>query len=537
MNLPAGTVTFLFTDIEGSTKLWEAQPQQMQAVLARHDALLHEMIEHANGYVFKTIGDAFCAAFSTPTDAVIAALATQLALTVESWPEHTPIKVRIALHTGAVTSRDGDYFGQPLNRVARLLATGHGGQVLLSTATQELVRDSLPIGATLHPLGEHRLKDLGRPESIFQLCHPSLPSEFAPLKSLDNPALRHNLPQQVTSFVGREEPLTVVKGLLEKTKLLTLTGSGGCGKTRLALQVAAEMLDGEGDGAWLVELASLADPNLVPATIAGVLNIKEEPGKPIQQSLVEHLKSKRLLLMLDNCEHLLNACAKLIDTLIHQCPQVLVLATSREALGIAGETTYRVPSLSLPDPTKVQTVESFTHFEAVRLFVERACQVQTDFTVSNANAPALASICHRLDGIPLAIELAAARVRILSVEEINSKLDQRFRLLTGGSRTALPRQQTLRSLIDWSYDLLREHDCPRSEEPRDNCTDTGRLRCGAGSLRRELGDQTRVGGPLGYRSFVGRNSLAVGGSGSTTPSFSSVLGHGRTTAEGDGNSS
>nr|WP_309695860.1 tetratricopeptide repeat protein [Armatimonas sp.] len=451
-NLPAGTVTFLFTDIEGSTKLWEVQPEAMQIALARHDALLRDAIETHNGYVFKTIGDAFCAAFPTAPDALCAALAAQLALTGEPWPEQTPIKVRMALHTGAVESRDGDYFGQPLNRVARLLATGYGGQTLLSAAAQELVRDSLPAEASLLELGSHRLRDLGRPEAIFQLLHPKLAAQFPTLRSLAS--LPNNLPLQPTSFVGRESELTQICTLLATARLLTLTGSGGCGKTRLALQVAADLL--EGDGAWLVELAPLTDPNLVPATVASVLGLKEEPGKPITQSLVEYLKNKHLLLVLDNCEHLLDACAKLADTLIRQCPRVHILASSREALGIAGELTYRVPSLSLPDSSKHQTPESLSPFESVQLFIERALFQQSTFAVTNANAPALASICHRLDGIPLAIELAAARVRSLSVEEINGKLDQCFRLLTGGSRTALPRQQTLRSLIDWSYDPLSE---------------------------------------------------------------------------------
>ena len=453
-NLPAGTVTFLFTDIEGSTKLWEVQPEAMQIALARHDALLRDAIETHNGYVFKTVGDAFCAAFTTAPDALRAALAAQLALTGEPWPEQTPIKVRMALHTGAVESRDKDYFGQPLNRVARLLATGYGGQTLLSAAAQELVRDSLPAEASLLELGRHRLRDLGRPEAIFQLLHPKLAAPFPTLRSLAS--LPNNLPLQPTSFVGRESELTQICTLLTTARLLTLTGSGGCGKTRLALQVAADLLDGEGDGAWLVELAPLTDPNLVPATIASVLGLKEEPGKPITQSLVEYLKNKHLLLVLDNCEHLLDACAKLADTLIRQCPRVHILASSREALGIAGELTYRVPSLSLPDSSKHQTPESLSPFESVQLFIERALFQQSTFAVTNANAPALASICHRLDGIPLAIELAAARVRSLSVEEINGKLDQCFRLLTGGSRTALPRQQTLRALIDWSYDLLSE---------------------------------------------------------------------------------
>ena len=328
--------------------------------------------------------------------------------------------------------------------------------MLLSDVAYDLCRDALPPGCSIKSLGEHRLKDLGRPEEVFQLCHPGLPSDFPPLRSLDNPELKHNLPQQVTSFIGREKELAEVKALLEKSRLVTLTGCGGCGKTRLALQAAADMLDGSGDGVWLVELAPLGDPELVPQTVAGVLGMKEEPGRPLTQTLTDHLKSKLLLIMLDNCEHLLGACARLADAILRQCPRVLILATSREGLGIAGELTYRVPSLTLPDPKRDSTPESLSHYEAVRLFIERAQFQQPQFTMTDENAPALASVCYRLDGIPLAIELAAGRVRSLSVEEVNRKLDQRFRLLTGGSRTALPRQQTLRSLIDWSYDLLNE---------------------------------------------------------------------------------
>ncbi len=493
--LPTGTVTFLFSDIEGSTKLWEAYPDAMRVALARHDALLRQAIEDNNGYVFKTIGDAFCAAFTTAPDALSAALAAQQALQRElnhgeegeykgeGEPRQTTaqeakaqtdpqssssplsslpvfpvvqlvLRVRMALHTGTAELRDSDYFGQPLNRVARLLGAAHGGQVLLSDVAHELTRDTLPTFAGLKSLGEHRLRDLGRPEPVFQLLHPDLPDTFAPLKSLDNPTLPNNLPQQVTSFIGREKEIEAVKTLLDKTRLLTLTGSGGNGKTRLSLQVAADVLENYADGVWLIELASLADPALVPQTMAQALSIPEEPGKPLAQTLVAALKDRKMLLVLDNCEHLLSACERLVDTLIRACPALKVLASSREGLGIAGETLYRIPSLSLPDLKHMATAASLGMYEAVRLFVDRAAAVLPDFVVTNQNAPALASVCHRLDGIPLAIELAAARVRSLSVEEINSKLDNRFRLLTGGSRTALPRQQTLRALIDWSYDLL-----------------------------------------------------------------------------------
>ncbi len=452
--LPTGTVTFLFTDIQGSTKLWEEHPEAMRLALARHDALLRKAVEDNEGVVFKTIGDAFCSAFATAPEALRAALTAQQQFYAEVWPQSLTLKLRMALHTGAAESRDNDYFGQPLNRVARLLSTGYGGQTLLSQVTYDLVRDSLPLQTTLKDLEEHRLKDLARPEHVFQLHHPDLPGEFPPLKSMDSGALPNNLPQQVTSFIGREKELTNVQEVLARSRLLTLTGAGGSGKSRLALQAAADLLETYPDGVWLVELAPLADPLLVAQTVANVLGVKEEKDKLILMTLTENLKAKKLLLLLDNCEHVLDTSAKLADDLIRSCHMVQIIATSREGLGIAGETTYRVPSLSLPDPKQTQTAESLSRFEAVQLFVARALQTQPHFAVTNQNAPALASICHRLDGIPLAIELAAARARSLSVEDINSRLDQRFRLLTGGSRTALPRQQTLRSLIDWSYDLL-----------------------------------------------------------------------------------
>jgi len=477
--LPTGTVTFLFTDIEGSTKLWEEQTQIMQGALARHDALMRAAIEANEGIVFKTIGDAYCAAFSTAPQALAAALAAQLSLqSVKAEGEKVEgekaegekaegeeaennglkLKVRMALHTGTAEQREGDYFGQPLNRAARLLAIGHGGQVLLTDVVQELVRDTLSPTAALRSLGEHRLRDMGRPEYIFQLLHSDLASEFAPLKSLDNLELPNNLPRQVTSFIGRDKEIEDVKSLLGRKRLLTLTGSGGCGKTRLALQVAAEVLEQFPQGVWLVELAALSDPDLVTQVVGNVLGVREEAGKPILQTLLTSLKDRKMLLVLDNCEHLLSACAPLCDALLRACADVRVIASSREGLGIAGETVYRIPSLSMPDLKHTETIASVGLYDSVRLFIDRATAVSSDFMVTSANAPALASVCHRLDGIPLAIELAGARVRSLSVEEIDSKLDNRFRLLTGGSKTSLPRQQTLRALIDWSYTLLSEQE-------------------------------------------------------------------------------
>ena len=452
MPLPSGTVTFLFTDIESSTQLWEQHPDAMKAAYARHESILRESVAAHNGYAYKMIGDAFQVAFETAPAALAAALRAQRALHAEPWPADSPLRVRMALHTGVTEERGDDYVGPALNRVARLLGVGHGGQVLLTQPVYDLVRDDVPHGAELRDLGEHRLKDLVRPEHIYQLTALDLPSDFPPLKTLDN--FPHNLPLQVTSFIGREKEIAEVKRLLWESRLVTLTGPGGTGKSRLSLQIAADFLELYPDGAWLVELAPLVDPALLPQTVANVLGIRESASHPILSLLIDFLRNKELLLILDNCEHLVDACAQLVDTLLKACPHILILASSREVLGIAGEASFRVPSLSTPDARRLPSFETLTQYEAVRLFIERAEMALPGFAVTKENAPAIAQICYRLDGIPLAIELAAARVQVLNVERIASRLDNRFRLLSGGSRTALPRHQTLRALIDWSYDLL-----------------------------------------------------------------------------------
>src|SRR5579884_1260938 len=452
--MDSGTLTFLFTDIEGSTRLWEQHPEAMRSALARHDVLLQEAIEQHSGHVFKTIGDAFCAAFDAAPSALAAALSAQRALASEDWQAPIRLRVRMALHTGAAEARGGDYFGPPLNRVARMLAAGHGGQVLLSQAACDLLGDALPEGVSLRDLGRHRLRDLQQSEHLYQLLHPNLPADFPPLRSLE--AFAHNLPVQLTSFIGREKEMEEIKRLLSTAHLLTLTGSGGCGKTRLALQVAADRVEEYADGVWLVELAAIADLGLVPQTVAVALGVSEEPNRPLGETLANYLRPKSLLLVLDNCEHLLTACAQLADTLLRTCPKVRILASSREGLGLLGEALYHVPSLSLPDEKRLPTLEQLSQYEAVRLFVERAVLSRPDFAVTAQNAASVVQICSRLDGIPLAIELAAARARALAVEQLAQRLDDRFRLLTGGSRTALPRQQTLRATIDWSYDLLSQ---------------------------------------------------------------------------------
>jgi predicted ATPase/class 3 adenylate cyclase len=451
--IPSGTVTFLFTDIEGSTGLWEQYPEQMRTAFRRQEAILRETAAKHGGYVYKMIGDAFQVAFETAPAAICAALEGQRRLQMERWGE-TPIRVRMALHTGVTEERGDDYVGPALNRVGRLLGAGYGGQVLLTQATCDLVRDDLPCDVRLRDLGERRFKDLVRVEHIYQLEAADLQGDFPPLKTLD--AFPHNLPSQLTSFIGREREMLTIKLLLvvDRSRLVTLTGAGGTGKTRLALQVGADLLEGFRDGAWLVELAPLMDPALVPQTVLAALGAREVPGKAISSVLSEYLRSRQLLLILDNCEHLVEACARLAEGLLKACPDLKILATSREILGVAGEVALRVPSLSMPAARERPTLEKLAEYEAVRLFVERATQALPGFELTAGNAPVIVRICNRLDGIPLAIELAAARVRLLSVEQIAARLEDAFRLLGGGSRTALPRHQTLKALIDWSYNLL-----------------------------------------------------------------------------------
>ena len=452
--LPFEAVTILFTDIERSTALWEQDAARMSRALAAHDALARGVVEARRGTVIKMTGDGMHAVFEAAHDALAASLDLQQAVADPAATEGLALRVRCGIHAGLVERRDNDCFGGPVNRAARIMASAHGGQVLLSQAVVELLHELLPVPVTLRDLGSVRLKDLATPERVYQAVHPALRQDFPALRSLE--ATPNNLPQQPTSFIGRAKEQVDVEGLLGRVRLLTLTGSGGCGKTRLALQVAADALDRYADGVWFVELAPVSDPERVPQSLAAVLGLKEEPGVPLVRTLTDHLKDRRLLLLLDNCEHLLDACAHLADAMLRHCPGVRILASSREALGIAGEQAYRVPSLSLPDPREAPTPASVIPFEAVQLFRERARLARADFAITERNAAAVASICRRLDGIPFALELAAARARSLSVEDIDGKLNERFRLLTGGSRTALPRQQTLRALIDWSYDLLSE---------------------------------------------------------------------------------
>ena len=426
----------------------------MRDAFVRQETILRATAAKYGGYVYKMIGDAFQVAFDTAQAALLATVEAQRLLHAETWGEVGPLRIRTALHTGVTEERGDDYVGPVLNRLGRLLSVSHGGQILLTQATYELVYDSLPAGLDLQDLGSHRLKDLIRAEHIYQVTAPGLPSRFPPLKTLDE--FQHNLPLQLTSFVGREKEIVEVKRQLLGDRFVTLTGPGGTGKTRLALQVAAELLELFPDGVWLVEFASLSDPTLVAQTVAAALGVRESAGRPIINLLTDYLRNRELLLILDNCEHLLSASAELVTALMQTCPNLCILVTSREALNIVGELSFRVPSLSIPDARRLPALPALSQYEAMRLFVERAEIVQPGFELTDTNARAVAQICHRLDGIPLAIELSVARVKMMPVEQVAARLDDRFRLLTGGSRTAMPRHQTLRALIDWSYDLLSE---------------------------------------------------------------------------------
>jgi predicted ATPase/class 3 adenylate cyclase len=454
-NPPTGTVTFLFTDIEGSTKLWERDSSGMQVALARHDEILRDATEQHGGYVFKTVGDAFCCAFLTAPDALEAALDAQRLLLKERWAESGPLRVRMALHMGAAEERDGDYFGPPVNRVARLLSAAHGGQVLLSAATHEMVRDQLPAGMKLAELGEHRLKDLFRPERVFQLSAPELPSEFPPLRTLE--AYRNNLPLQPTPLIGREKEVSKVCEILrhEEMRLLTLTGPGGIGKTRLALQGAADLLDDFPDGTFFAQLATLTEAELFSSAVAETLGVRETAEQPLDESLKDYLRERRLLLVLDNFEQVLEAAIAVTEMLV-AAPGLKVLATSRTPLRLYGEHVFPVPPLSMPDLKSPPPLERLTQYEAVKLFLERAQALKPDFEVTNESTPAVAEICVRLDGLPLAIELAAARITMLPPRAMLHRLGSRLKLLTSGARDLPERQRTLRATIEWSHALLDE---------------------------------------------------------------------------------
>ena len=448
------TFTFLFTDIEGSTALVRRLGEGLYAqLLADHNSLIRSGLAAHDGKEVDTQGDAFFAVFSSPRECVAAVIEMQRALEAHAWPAGEHVRVRMGVHTGEASRTASGLVGLEVHRAARVAAVGYGGQVLLSETAAALVRDALPAGAGLTDLGAHRLKDLGRPERIFQLQAAGLQAGFPPLRSLGNPALPNNLPAQLTAFIGRERELSEVRALVASSRLVTLTGAGGCGKTRLSIRLAAGLLDGSGDGVWLVELAALLDEDAVAPAICQALRIAGQPGRPALETLLDALAPQDVLIVLDNCEHLIGACAKTADAIVRRCPRVHLVATSREPLGIGGEAIYRVPPLSLPGPGDLGLAAAGSS-DAVALFVDRARAQGTGLVVNEQTAPLVVSICRRLDGLPLAIELAAARLRSLSLRGLADRLDQRFSLLTGGSRTALARQQTLRATVEWSYSLL-----------------------------------------------------------------------------------
>jgi predicted ATPase/class 3 adenylate cyclase len=448
------TLTFLFTDIEGSTALLRRVGDGDYAqVLAGHHAVIRWGLAGHGGREVDTQGDAFFAVFSSPRACVAAVLEMQRALEAHEWPAGERVRVRMGVHTGEASKAGTGLVGLDVHRAARVAAVAYGGQVLVSETAAGLVRDRLPPGAALADLGVHRLKDLGRPERIFQLQAAGLQAGFPPLRSLDNPALPNNLPAQLATFIGRDRELAEVRDLVGSSRLVTLTGAGGCGKTRLGLQVAAELLDGSGDGVWLVELAAVLDEDAVAPAISQALGITGQPGRPALEALLDALAPQDILIVVDNCEHLIGGCAKTAEAVLRRCPRVHLLATSREPLGIGGETLYRVPSLSLPRPGQPDLAAAKSS-DAVALFANRARAQGAGLRVDEQTAPVLVSICRQLDGMPLAIELAAARLRSLSLTDLHDRLGQRFRLLTGGSRTALARQRTLRATVEWSYSLL-----------------------------------------------------------------------------------
>jgi predicted ATPase/DNA-binding SARP family transcriptional activator/Tfp pilus assembly protein PilF len=450
------TLTFLFTDIEGSTALLQRAGRKAYGrLLAEHHSLIRSALAANGGEEVGTQGDGFFAVFSSPGSCVAAAVEAQRSLETHPWMAGERVRVRMGVHAGEAEQTSTGLVGLDVHRAARVAGVAYGGQVVVSDAVAALVQDSLAPGVTLRDLGVHRLKDLGRPVRISQVCAEGLPVDFPPLRSLDNPAFQNNLPAQLGRFVGRDNELSELRDLVRSSRLVTLTGAGGSGKTRLALQVAAEMLDGSGDGVWLAELAAISEPDLVVPAISRALGLAPQPGKSTLEALTDALFPQDVLIVLDNCEHLIGTCAKTADVILRHCPRVQILATSREPLGITGETIYRVPSLSLP-PADGPEASAPGASDAVDLFLDRAKAQGVDLAIDAESSSLLVSICRRLDGMPLAIELAAARVRSLSLADIAKRLDQRFRLLTGGSRSAFERQQTLRATVNWSYALLSE---------------------------------------------------------------------------------
>ncbi|MBS1517862.1 MAG: hypothetical protein JSS91_07230 [Bacteroidetes bacterium] len=451
-NIPSGTVTFLFTDIQGSTRLAQENHDAYMASLEKHHEILYDVIDSNEGFVFKIIGDAFCCAFSNPGDAVKAAVNSQLRLLNNDW-HGSEIKVRMGIHTGEAEFIKDDYAGYvTLSRSSRIMSIAHGGQIIISQIVHDALRDFNDINISFKDFGVRKLKDIIVPEHIYQIVSEGLVKDFPPLKSVD--ARQNNLPSSVSKFIGRRKEIEEIKELFSKVRMLSLTGSGGTGKTRLAIQLVSEILDEFDNGVWLIEFSPVTDPGLIVREISTVLNIKEETDKDLLETLKEYLKDKNILLLFDNCEHLLDKCSSLSQELLTYCPKLKIISTSRMSFNIPGESIYRIPPLSMPENIKKESFETLSGYESVSFFLETAKSINANFSLSEENIYDVAELCKKLDGIPLAIELAAKRINVLSVEKILARLDDRFRLLTGGGSTALPRQKTLKAMIDWSYDLL-----------------------------------------------------------------------------------
>jgi predicted ATPase/class 3 adenylate cyclase len=453
--LPTGTVTFLFTDIEGSTRLLQELGDRYATVRDEHAAIIRQAVAECGGVEVSTHGDSFFLVFPAPAGAVEAAVAAQRGLAAHDWSSDPPLRVRMGLHTGEGVRGGDDYVGIDVNRAARIAGAAHGGQVIVSGATRGLVEHALPEGASLRDLGEHRLKDIVHPEHLHDLVIEGLPADFPPPRTLD--ARPNNLPVQLTSFVGREEEIAEIGRLLGRARLLTLTGAGGTGKSRLALQVAGEVLTDYRDGAFFADLSPVTDPALVPSVLARVLGVPEVAGRPILEAVKDHLHDKELLLIVDNFEQVAEA-GPLIEEVLTAAPRVKAMVTSRFVLSLRGEQEYAVPPLELPDPQRLPDLSTLRRVEAVRLFTERARAASPRFGVTAENAPAVAEITARLDGLPLAIELAATRTKVLTPEQILPRLEKRLAILTSGARTLPERQRTLRGAIAWSHDLLDEAD-------------------------------------------------------------------------------
>lgn len=496
-SFPAATVTFVFADLEGSTRLLESFRRDYADLLADYYRLVSDAFGARGGSEIDRAGDGLFYSFPTARGAVGAAVDATRALASHAWPEGAVVRARMGVHTGEAASGAVGFVGMDVHRAARIAGCGHGGQILISQTSRDLVAHELATDTSLLDLGEHWLKDLAQPEHLYQVAADGLLPAFPALRSLVT--LPNNLPRHLSTFVGRRRELDDARDLLVESPLLTLTGPGGVGKTRLAVQLAAEMLERFADGAWMVELETLSDEALVAQSVAAALSISEGADADLTSSLLRHLRAREALIILDNCEHVVDACAQLANTLLRSCPGLRILATSREALGVPGERLHPVRSLSLPDADRPLDPQKLTEFEAIRLFVERARDADSGFELNAASGPAVVEICHRLDGIPLAIELAAARVRALTVEQIATRLDDRFRLLTGGSRTVLPRHQTLRAAMEWSFGLL----------PEDERMVLWRLAVFAGAFTLEAAEHVCAGGEVDGGDVVDHVSRLV----------------------------